>query len=132
LVILLLGPALSWRSWDMPRDPIPASSGEGETGTPIYFFVFDEWSYDRMMRDGDVSPDLPNLRALKSQSLFFTGARAPASSTHQSLPRILFQSRDDESLPYVFIDRKEPEEPRGPQPEHITDDQAAAGARQPE
>jgi hypothetical protein len=126
LVLLLLGPALFWRSWDVPRDPIPAASGEGEAGTPIYFFVFDEWSYDRMMRDGDVSPDLPNLRALKSQSLFFTAARAPAASTHQSLPRILFQSRDDESLPYVFIDRKEPMEPRGPAPEHITDDGAAA------
>jgi hypothetical protein len=127
LVILLLGPALIWRSWDYPRDPIPASSGEGEDGTPIYFFVFDVWSYDRMMQDGDIAPDLPNLRALKSQTLFFTAARSPAASTHVSLPRILFQSRDDESLPYVFIDRKEPKEPRGPAPEHITDDQAPSG-----
>ncbi|HEV8199289.1 MAG TPA: sulfatase-like hydrolase/transferase [Candidatus Polarisedimenticolia bacterium] len=130
LVILLLGPALIWRSWDYPRDPIPASSGEGEDGTPIYFFVFDEWSYDRMMKDGDILPDLPHLRALKSQSLFFTAARSPAASTHVSLPRILFQSRDDESLPYVFIDRREPKEPRGPAPEHITDDQATGA--QPE
>jgi hypothetical protein len=130
LVILLIGPALFWRSWDYPRDPIPASSGEGEPGTPIYIFIFDEWSYDRMMQDGDVSPDLPNLREIKSRALFFTAARSPAASTHVSLPRILFQSRDDESLPYVFIDRREPKEPRGPAPEHITDDQAPAG--QPE
>lgn len=128
LVVLLLGPALGWRSWDYPRDPIPASSGEGEPGTPIYFFVFDEWSYQRLVENDEVRPEFMNVRALKAQSLFFRTARAPAASTHVSLPRILFQSRDDEALPKVFIDRKEPEEPRGPSPEHITDEASPPGA----
>jgi hypothetical protein len=120
LVLLVLGPALFWRSWDFPPDPIPASAGRGEDGTPIYFFVFDEWSYDRSVRDGAFLPELPHLREFASHALFFTHARSPAAATHQSLPRILYQRRDDESLPYVFIDKKDPEEPEGPKPEHIT------------
>ncbi|HEV8121418.1 MAG TPA: sulfatase-like hydrolase/transferase [Candidatus Polarisedimenticolia bacterium] len=120
LVLLVLGPALFWRSWDFPPDPIPESAGRGEEGTPIYFFVFDEWSYDRSVRDGSFLPELPHLRAFADHALFFTHARSPAAATHQSLPRILFQRRDDESLPYVFIDKKDPEEPEGPKPEHIT------------
>jgi hypothetical protein len=120
LVLLLLGPALFWRSWDFPPDPIPPSAGRGDAGTPIYFFVFDEWSYDRSTADGAFLPELKNIRAMAAQSLFFRKARSPAASTHQSLPRILYQRRDDESLPYVFIDKKDPEEPEGPRPEHIT------------
>jgi hypothetical protein len=120
LVLLVLGPALFWRSWDFPPDPIPASAGRGKDGTPIYFFVFDEWSYDRSVRDGAFLPELPNLRAFADHALFFTHARSPAAATHQSLPRILFQRRDDESLPYVFIESREPQEPQGPKPEHIT------------
>ena len=125
LVILLLGPALFWRSWDYPRDPIPASAGEGEPGVPIYFLVFDEWSYQRLTENGDVRPEFRNVRAFKDQALFFRTARAPAASTHISLPRILFQSRNDEALPYVFIDRKDPQDESEAQPEHITTANAA-------
>lgn len=128
LVVLLLGPALSWRSWDYPRDPIPASAGEGEPGVPVYFLVFDEWSYQRLTEGDDVRPEFANVRAFKDHALFFTTARAPAESTHVSLPRILFQSRKDEALPYVFIDRKDPEDASEAQPEHITGDPAPAGA----
>ncbi|HZN04449.1 MAG TPA: sulfatase-like hydrolase/transferase [Candidatus Polarisedimenticolia bacterium] len=128
LVLLLLGPALFWRSWDYTRDPIPAASGEGENGAPVYFLVFDEWSYQRMVEGHEVRPEFANVRAFQEHALFFRTARAPASSTHVSLPRILFQSRDDEALPYVFIDRKDPEEPSGPRPEHITDNLAPSGA----
>lgn len=128
LVILLLGPALFWRSWDYPRDAIPASAGEGEKGVPIYFFIFDEWSYQRLTENGEVRPEFPNVRAFKDQSLFFRAAHAPASSTHVSLPRILFQTRDDESLPYVFLDRKEPKEAHGPEPERITGHAPSSGA----
>ena len=120
LILLLFGPALFWRSWDFPPDPIPPGAGRGEDGTPIYFFVFDEWSYDRSVRDGAFLPELENLRAFADHALFFTHARSPAASTHTSLPRILYQRRDDESLPYVFIESREPEEPQGPKPEHIT------------
>ena len=127
LVILLLGPALFWRSWDYPRDPIPAAAGEGEPGTPVYFLVFDEWSYQRLTEHDEIRPEFPNVRAFKDHALFVRTARAPAASTHVSLPRILFQSRDDEALPYVFIDKKEPKEERPAQPEHITDAWAPAG-----
>lgn len=103
-LLLFVGlPALGWESWERPVEPIRAPARATAPGTPVYVMVFDEWSFARSTRGDDFLRDLPHLRDLRSRSTFFTSARSPSGTTYLSLPRILFQSQDDETFPHVFV-----------------------------
>jgi len=81
------------------QDPLSSQSPslnsvdtEDETATPIYLFVFDEWSYQRTFQGGNPRPMFKKLTALTNQSVAFHQAHSPAGKTKLSLPRILFQT----------------------------------------
>jgi hypothetical protein len=60
--------------------------------TPVFFFVFDEWSYLRSEDDGQFNASLSNLRKLAMNSVVFTNTRSPGDETLKSLPCYLFQN----------------------------------------
>src|SRR4051812_5907036 len=82
---------LLWKSWDVrPRvgeDPPAAPANR----TPVFLFVFDEWSYQRSYDGSDLRPFLPNLRRLASHSFEFSNARSQGRSTNPSVPRLILQ-----------------------------------------
>jgi hypothetical protein len=59
--------------------------------TPVFMFVFDEWSYQRSYDRDALRPFFRNLRQLATHSLEFTDAHSQSGTTHLSLPRLLFQ-----------------------------------------
>jgi hypothetical protein len=61
--------------------------------TPVFFFIFDAWSYARSTKDNEYLPFFKNLRSLASQSFVFHEGRSPSISTAKSLPAILYQSK---------------------------------------
>lgn len=102
LVAIVVVPAFFWPSWSVHPDRIPAAAAD-RAGTPVYFLVFDEWSYLRSTSGDDFLAEFPHLRQLRSQSFFFNHAQAPADKTYKSLPGLIFQTQDYGSLPQVFI-----------------------------
>jgi sulfatase-like protein len=83
---------LLWRPWDVRptlTDHIPAAAPGHRT--PVFLFVFDEWSFQRSYQGSELRPFFHNLRQLASRSLEFTDAHSPANSTNPSVPRIIFQ-----------------------------------------
>ena len=75
----------------------PGGRDSGGT-SPVFVFLFDEWSFLRSAEGHDFHPFLPNIRGFAEQSIVFTRARAPGSATFLSIPRLLYQ-RDGELRP---------------------------------
>ena len=98
LVIISFYELLRFPEWSAPLDKLPESrQASTNNATPVFLFIFDEWSYARATTNGQFLPEFPNLRRLSGQSFVFRDAYSPASRTHQSIPRMLFQS-DFESV----------------------------------
>ncbi|GAB6185397.1 sulfatase-like hydrolase/transferase [Thermopirellula anaerolimosa] len=101
LVYLFL--VLSWAPWDCDgkaqksAQPMPAThSSPNSPRTPVYIFVFDEWSYQRSMENGRFIPELPHLAAFARQASVFHNAVSAADTTFFSLPRFLLQQSEGE------------------------------------
>jgi hypothetical protein len=83
---------LSWKSWDVrPVVHEDAPPAPPVNRTPVFLFVFDEWSYQRTYNGHELRPFFRNLRELASHSLEFTDAHSQAGATNPSVPRLLFQ-----------------------------------------
>jgi sulfatase-like protein len=83
---------LLWKSWDVrPLLEREAPSQAGPNQTPVFLFVFDEWSFRRSYDGTELRPFFHNLRKLASRSIEFTNAHSQAGSTNPSVPRIIFQ-----------------------------------------
>jgi len=108
LVPIVMGQTFVFESYAVREDPIPAATAASTAGgTPIVFIVFDEWSYERSTSGDDFIDTQPALRALRGESFFFAHAASPATTTHISLPRILFQSDEFNTLPGVMVSRRD-------------------------
>ena len=84
---------LRFPDWAAPLDKLPGlRPAMTNNSTPVFVFVFDEWSYARSTTNGQFLPAFPNLRRLSEQSFFFQEACSPAARTHQSVPRLLYQN----------------------------------------
>lgn len=105
LPILLIPQILSFSCWDprsvsqFSRLPVYSDSDRPTSQTPVFIFVFDEWSYTRTFQGHNISDALPNLCAFVEGATVFHNARSPASATLISLPRIIFQSADGSLQP---------------------------------
>lgn len=100
---LVLPLMLSWPSYEPGRvvqaPPRQLSSQKcSVSAAPVYIFVFDEWSYERSFQAGNPRPELENLAAFCSTATVLHAATAPANSTFESLPRIVFQQAEGELL----------------------------------
>jgi hypothetical protein len=91
LTPILVVQMLLWRSWDVRPEIHQALHATPVNRTPVFIFLFDEWSYQRSYDGQDLRPFFRNLRQLASHSLEFTDAHSQAGTTHLSIPRLLFQ-----------------------------------------
>lgn len=91
-VLLIPVTMFLWSTWPNPVEPVPPIDTSAAKRTPVYFFVFDEWSYPRTSEKEEIIPALKNLRDLAKQSVTFTDARSPAAETLVSVPDYLFQN----------------------------------------
>ena len=91
-VIIVSAPMFTWSTWNQPAEHLPAVDTKDGSGTPVFVFVFDGWSYQRTMDGGQLRPSFGNLRRLCEESILFREARSPYHSTELSLPRLIFQT----------------------------------------
>ena len=83
---------LLWKPWDVrPVIHAEAPLAAPANRTPVFLFVFDEWSYQRSYAGQELRPFFRNLRHLASHSLEFTDGHSQAGATNPSVPRLLFQ-----------------------------------------
>ncbi|HEY3012917.1 MAG TPA: sulfatase-like hydrolase/transferase [Gemmatimonadales bacterium] len=83
---------LLWKSWDLrPAIHRDVSHAAAANHTPVFLFLFDEWSYQRSYDGHELRPFFRNLRQLASHSLEFMDAHSQGGTTHQSIPRLIFQ-----------------------------------------
>jgi hypothetical protein len=99
-LVVILGVQLAMRAtWSTDtetglgvRVPIPRQAASTRARTPIFVFVFDEWSYKRTTNDGAFLPEFASMRALSEQSFNFRQAWSYSTRSMHSLPAILFQT----------------------------------------
>ena len=121
-VVLVSIQMFTWSTWSATAESLPVARepgqelvskpvprdaarglGEGRSrlsdepgdGTPVFLFVFDEWSYTRSTKNDQFRPCFKNVRKLCQQAVMYCRALSPGDCTMQSLPRIIFQ-RDKE------------------------------------
>jgi hypothetical protein len=94
LMPILFVQMLGWPRWHETREPLPQVPLAKEAGTPVFVFVFDEWSWLRSTSGGQWLPELRNVRALCQQAVVCTQAVSPHRDTQQSLPRIIYQTAE--------------------------------------
>lgn len=86
---------ISWPRWrDPPRTEFavrPATAPK----TPVFVFVFDEWSRPRSLVNGRFRLMFKNLRRLCKRAVLFPHSFSPGEETYLSLPRLLFQTDMD-------------------------------------
>ncbi|HEY9015243.1 MAG TPA: sulfatase-like hydrolase/transferase, partial [Gemmatimonadales bacterium] len=83
---------LLWKPWNVRQTvPVHAPALRPANQTPVFLFIFDEWSFQRSYADHQLRPLFTNLRELASHALEFTDAHSMAASTNPSVPRLLFQ-----------------------------------------
>jgi len=83
---------LLWKPWDVrPVLRAPDSVAAPANRTPVFLFVFDEWSYPRSYDGPDLRPFFHNLRQLAGNSIEFSNAHSQADATNPSVPRLIFQ-----------------------------------------
>jgi len=92
VVIILAVQMFTWSTWHQRRERLPEPQAGGKSGGPVLVFVFDEWSPQRSMQDGEFLPWMKNLRSLCGQSVGFSRAVSPYPSTELSLPRFIYQT----------------------------------------
>ena len=91
-VLILFYQTLTLASFGTETEPKPTFQVGNKEATPVLFFVFDEWSYDRSANNEGFLPFFPNLKDLAATSLNFLQARSPSSSTKVSLPSLIYQT----------------------------------------
>lgn len=101
-VALIFSPLALILGWQLVRYPTwwspeekPASPQAARDAQPVLLFVFDEWSWTRSTRNGELLPLFRNLRQFAKGAVDFTAARSPGPRTDVALPRIIYQTEDD-------------------------------------
>lgn len=89
--LIMMLQVLFWPSWHAPAQAAATSQAETAGKTPVFIFLFDEWSRPRSMPDGEFRPAFPHLRQLCTQAVRCRQSLSPADRTLLSVPRLLFQ-----------------------------------------
>lgn len=87
---------------ESPRVVPAALDGRPCRNSPVYLFIFDEWSYPRTFEDSRPRREFAHLSELCGQSTIFHDAQSPGERTDYSVPGILMQT----GLPAVWEDGK--------------------------
>jgi len=78
-------------TWDTAPQSHIAFEESDRSKSPIFFFIFDAWSFGKSTIDGEFHPYFENLNRFNSKAFVFRQARSPGVTTKQSLPMILYQ-----------------------------------------
>jgi len=105
LVPIVLVESMTWNTWSNPRETVRVTRPAEPRAHPVYFFVFDEWSWLQSTKDGAFRQSLPHIRALSDSAILFRNARSPSTDTYRSLPMLVYHTREGEQLPRVFVSR---------------------------
>ena len=85
---------LSYPSWYTPIEPAPSFQNKNLSGTPVFIFVFDEWSYVRSTTNGHFLSCFRSMGDISRESIFCSNAEASGDDTWVSLPGLIFQRHD--------------------------------------
>ena len=80
-------PSYSLSSGSLPMETTPASKEN------VYVFLFDEWAYERLFRDGKLDPAMTALADVARHSIILHRAFSPRTITLESVPRTLTLKR---------------------------------------
>ena len=105
LVPIVLVESMTWNTWSNPREAVRVVRPADPRAHPVYFFVFDEWSWLQSTKDGAFRRSLPHIRALSDSAILFRNAHSPSTDTYRSLPMLIYHTREGEQLPRVFVSR---------------------------
>lgn len=94
LYFIMAKQLLGFGEWHTPREA-PHASQPVRDAQPVFLFVFDEWSWERSTRCGELLPLFKNLRAFADGATTFSQGRSPGPRTDVSLPRFIFQTTAD-------------------------------------
>jgi hypothetical protein len=103
-ILIIVVQMFMWPTWPNPIEPRPATSDAQSQSrkAPVYFFVFDEWSFPRTSIGGEVRKNLKNIRELAGHSAFFTDILSPDPVTKFSIPHLIFQN----DLPFCIQNKE--------------------------
>ena len=83
---------LSWPTWNDPPSPEALPQNGAAQKTPVFVFLFDDWSLVRSTRDGQWRPELRHLAALSHEAVVCRQAHSPSVDPTQSAPQIACQT----------------------------------------
>ncbi|NQT50641.1 sulfatase-like hydrolase/transferase, partial [bacterium] len=83
---------LSWPTWSDPPSPEALPQNGAAQKTPVFVFLFDDWSLVRSTRNGQWRPELRHLAALSREAVVCRQARSPSVDPLQSTLRIVCQT----------------------------------------
>lgn len=87
---------LNYQQWvPSSKQTYPPSVKAVSGKTPIYIFIFDEWSFKRSFDNGTLKPMFRRLAQFAEQSCVFLRNKSPGPDTNPSLPRFVCQTEDD-------------------------------------
>ena len=107
LPLVLFSQLMLSDSWGVAPEPLrPTGIAARPGATPMFFFVFDEWSYQRSVGGGEFRPFFVHLRDFLRQAIVFHHALSPGGETLVSLPMLIYGSRDQGAIPGALVDRR--------------------------
>lgn len=95
-------------TYPIRTDPLPAAGADSSLGIvrtvstaedvgsadapPIYWFIFDEWSYELTYQQGRLRAPFKNLNRFSQQAIVFHDAQSPGRRTEVSIPAMLYRT----------------------------------------
>jgi hypothetical protein len=106
LPLILFSQLMLADSWGVRAEPLsPIGTAARPDAAPVFFFVFDEWSYRRSVDGAELRPFLVHLRDFARQAVVFHHALSPGRDTDASLPMLIYASRDQAAIPGALVER---------------------------
>lgn len=90
LPAILLIQVLMWKPWTSPKETYKPTAGKADA-TPVFIFSFDAMAWPYMSQNNQIKKELPNLRAFTEQAYRFPHSISAATTTQDSLPRMVYQ-----------------------------------------
>jgi len=94
IILIVAWQFLRFPTWDVAVEP-PIQKIPARAASPVFYFIFDEWSYTRSTDRGEFLPLFANVRRLAAESTVFEQARSPGPRTDEAIPRLLWSRMDE-------------------------------------
>ena len=92
LLAILFFQIVIQKNWSGGQESQPEYPQSKKEANPVFFFVFDEWSFTRSFNEDGLLPLFKNLSKLSAQSFVFDNCYSSDSTTEKSVPAIIYQT----------------------------------------